>query len=58
MNKKRRPLHMLPIRDSLQIKRHTQTIRRGIEKDIALIDLEGIVLNEVSGLRQIPHDFM
>mgnify|MGYP007046025681 CR=1 FL=1 len=49
---------MLPIRDSLQIKRHTQTIRKGIEKDIALIDLEGIVLNEVSGLRQIPHDFM
>ena len=40
--RKIRLLYMLPLRDSLQIKRHTQTKRKGIEKDIALMDLEGI----------------
>ena len=47
MDKKARPLHMLLIRDSLQFKRHTQTKRKRMEKDIALMDLEGIVLNEM-----------
>ena len=39
---------MLPTRDSLQSKRHTQIKRKGIENDIASMDLEGIVLNEMS----------
>ena len=47
MEKKTRPLHMLPTRDSLQIKGHTQTKRKRLEKDIALMDLEGITLSEV-----------
>ena len=47
MDKKTRPLQMLPTRNSPQITRHTQTKRKGIEKDIALMDLEGIMLNEV-----------
>ena len=47
MDQKTRPLHMLPTRDSLQIKRYTQTKRKGMEKDIALMDLEGIALNEM-----------
>mgnify|MGYP007073711617 CR=1 FL=1 len=38
---------MLPIRDSLRIKRYTQTKRKGMEKGIALMDLEGIALNEI-----------
>ena len=42
MDKKTRFLYMLPTRDSLQIKRYTQTKRKGMEKDIALMDLEGI----------------
>ena len=37
---------MLPTRDSLQIRRHTQTKRKEIEKDIASMGLEGIVLNK------------
>ena len=48
MDKKTRPLHMLLIRDSLQIKGHTQTKRKGMERDIAFVNLEGIVLNEIS----------
>ena len=43
---------MLPIRDSLQIKRHTQTKRRGMEKDIALMDLEGTVQNEMGQIEK------
>ena len=39
---------MLPTRDSLHIKRHTQTKRKGVGKDIALMDLEDIALNEAS----------
>ena len=39
---------MLPIRDSLQIKKHTESKRKGMEKDITLIDLVGIALNEIS----------
>ena len=42
---------MLPTRDSLKIKRHTQTKRKGMEKDIALMDIEGIALNEVSQIK-------
>ena len=38
---------MLPIRDSLQIEKYTQTKRKGMEKDVALMDIEGIVLNEM-----------
>ena len=34
MDKKTRPLYMLPTRDSFQIKRHTWTKRKGMEKDI------------------------
>ena len=52
MDKKTRPLHMLPTRDSLQIKRHTQTKRKGMEKNIALMDLEGIALNEMSQIEK------
>ena len=48
MDMKIRPLHMLLIRDSLQVKRHTETKRKGMEKDIALMDIEGIALNEVN----------
>ena len=33
--KKTRPFNMLPTRDSLQGKRHTQTESKGIEKDIS-----------------------
>ena len=43
---------MLPTRDSLQIKRHTQTKRRGMEKDIALMDLEGIALNKMGQIEK------
>ena len=32
---------------SPQMKRHTQTKRKGMEKDIAVMDLEGIVPNDV-----------
>ena len=52
MDKKTRPLHMLPTRHSLQIKRHTQTKRKGMEKNIALMDLEGIALNEMSQIEK------
>ena len=52
MDKKTRPLHMLPTRDSLQIKRHTQTKRKGIKKDIALMDLEGVTLNEMGRIKK------
>ena len=48
----RKPLHMLPTRDSLQIKRHTQTKRKGMEKDIALMDPKGVVLNEISQIEK------
>ena len=48
MDKETRPLHMLLSRDSLQIKRLTQTKRKGMEKEIALMDLEGMALNEIS----------
>ena len=34
--------YMLPTGDSLQIKRYTQTKIKGMEKDIALMNLEGI----------------
>ena len=51
MNKKIRPLHRFPTRDSLQIKRHTQTTRKGMEKDIDLMDLEDIALNEISQMK-------
>ena len=44
-------LYMLPTRDSLQIKRHTQTKRKGMEKCIALMDLESIALNEISQIK-------
>ena len=40
---------MLPMRDSLQIKRHTQTKRKGMEKDIALM---GIALNEMGRIEK------
>ena len=52
MDKKTRPLHMLPIRDSLRIKRYTQTKRKGMEKGIALMDLEGIALNEIGQIEK------
>ena len=58
MNKKTRPLHMLPIKDSLQIKRHTQTERNGMEKDIAFMDLESIILNEVSQIEKDRYHMM
>ena len=35
MYKKTRPIYiMLPVRDSLQIYKHTQTVSKGMEKDI------------------------
>ena len=37
MDKKTRPIPMLPIRDPLQVKRHTQTESKGMEKDISRI---------------------
>ena len=40
--KKQDPLRMLPTRDSHQIKRHTQTKRKEMEKYIALMNLEDI----------------
>ena len=43
---------MLPARESLQIKRHTETKRNGMEKDIALMALEGIALNAVSQIEK------
>ena len=43
---------MLPIRDSLQIKKHTESKRKGMEKDIALMDLEGIALNEMGQIKR------
>ena len=43
--------HPIMSRDLLQIKRHIQTKRKGMEKDIALMDLESIVLNEVSQIK-------
>ena len=52
MEKKTRPLHVLPTRDSLQIDRYTQTKRKGMEKDIALMDLEGIALNEMGWIEK------
>ena len=52
MDKKTRPLHMLTTRDSLQIKRHMQTKRKGMEKDMALMDLQGIELNEISNIEK------
>ena len=52
MHKKTRLLHMLLTRDSLQIKKHTQTKRKGMEKDIALMDLEGIALNEIGQIEK------
>ena len=48
MDEKTRPLHVLPTRDSLQIKRHMQNEKKEMEKDIALMDLQGIALNEMS----------
>ena len=36
---------MLPTRNSLQIKKHTQT-KRGWKKDIALMNLEGIEITQ------------
>ena len=47
MDKKTRPLQMLPTRDSLQIKRHSQTNTKGMENDMAWMDLEGIGLKEM-----------
>ena len=35
MDKKTRPLHILPTINLLQMKRHTQTKSNGIEKDIS-----------------------
>ena len=52
MDKKTRPLHILPMRDSVQVKRHTQTKSKGMEKDITLGDPEGIALNEVSQIEK------
>lgn len=49
-DKKTRPQHTLPTKYSLQLKRHTQTNRKGMEKDIALMDLEDIALNEMGQL--------
>ena len=34
MDKKTRPIYMLPLRDPPQIERYTQTKSKGIEKDI------------------------
>ena len=53
---------MLSTRDSFYIKRHTQTKRKGMEKDIALMDPEDIALNDVSQIeknkfRMISHTF-
>ena len=45
--KEKQEPYVLPIRDLLQIKRHIQTKRKEMEKDIALMDLEGIALNEM-----------
>ena len=42
MGKKTRLLHMLPTKDTLLIKGYTQTKKKGMEKDIALMDVEGI----------------
>ena len=52
MDKKTRLLHMQHTRDSLQIKRHTQTKRKETEEDIALMDLEGITLNEMGQIEK------
>ena len=43
---------MLPTKDSLQIKGHTETKMQGMRKIITLIDLEGTVLNEVSQMEK------
>ena len=43
---------MLHTRDSLQIKGHTQTKRKRMEKDIALMDPEGTVLNEMGHIEK------
>ena len=47
MDKKIRTLHMLSTRDSLQIKSRTQTKKKEMEKDIALMVLECTALNEM-----------
>ena len=52
MDKKIRSIHMLPTRDSFQIKRHTQTKSKGMEKDIALMVLESIALNEMGWIEK------
>ena len=43
---------MLPTKDSLQIKRYTQTKRKEMVKDIALMDLEGITVNEMGRIER------
>ena len=43
---------MLPTRNSLQIKRHTHTKRKEMKKDIALMYLEGIALNEMDWIEK------
>ena len=43
--RKQDPLHMLPTTDSLQS--YTETKKKRIEKDIALMDLESIALDEM-----------
>ena len=35
MNKKTRPIHMLPPRDPPQIEKYTETTSKGMEKDIS-----------------------
>ena len=43
---------MLPTRDSLQMKKHTRTKRKGMVIDIALIDLDCIMLNEMGWIKK------
>lgn len=56
MDKKTRPRTTYAANKRLQIKRHTPTKRKGIGKDIALNDLEGIALNEINQ-KDKYHDF-
>ena len=44
--KEKQDSYVWPIRDALQIKRQTQIKRKGMEKDIVLMDLEGIKVRQ------------